>query len=153
MIASREVGADGRYHGSLSDREIAELVSQGECVVRAVRIEDVEWIAMENSHRNGGLEFKTILTGGGDGAARLWDAATGEPVGPPLRHESEVRAVAFSPDGKTVLTGCQDKAARLWDVSEELSGVRFDGITETPGDRPPPRPRQSAAASGAGSAP
>jgi hypothetical protein len=31
--------------------------------VRAVRIEDVEWAAMENSHRNGGLEFKTILTG------------------------------------------------------------------------------------------
>ena len=31
--------------------------------MRAVRIEEVEWAAMENSHRNGGLEFKTILTG------------------------------------------------------------------------------------------
>jgi hypothetical protein len=37
--------------------------SRWEDMVRAVRIEEVEWTAMENSHRNGGLEFKTILTG------------------------------------------------------------------------------------------
>jgi hypothetical protein len=35
----------------------------GGCVVRAVRIEEVEWTPMQNSHRNGGLLFKNILTG------------------------------------------------------------------------------------------
>src|SRR5262249_22059036 len=48
---------------------------------------------------------RLVLTGSWDKTARLWEAATGQPVGPPLRHEEEVRAVAFSPDGRLVLTG------------------------------------------------
>ena len=55
---------------------------------------------------------KTVLTGSCDKTARLWDAATGRPLGHPMTHQGEVRAVAFSPDGKTVLTGAgQDGAA------------------------------------------
>ena len=48
---------------------------------------------------------KTVLTGSCDKTARLWDAATGQPIGQPLAHQGAVGAVAFSPDGKTVLTG------------------------------------------------
>src|SRR4051794_41696398 len=62
---------------------------------------------------------KTILSGGHDGEARLWDAASGRriPV-PPLIHSGrQVFSVAFSPDGKTILTGGQDCMARLWDVA------------------------------------
>jgi WD40 repeat protein len=61
---------------------------------------------------------KTVLTGSWDKTARLWDATTGRPLGPPLTHQGGVEAVAFSPDGKTVLTGSSDKTARLWDLSE-----------------------------------
>src|SRR5262249_36220793 len=60
---------------------------------------------------------KAVLTGSGDRTARLWDAATGRPLGTPLTHQDAVRAVAFSPDGKAVLTGSWDKAARLWDAA------------------------------------
>ena len=60
---------------------------------------------------------KTILTGCWDRTARLWDAATGRPIGQPMRHPDVVWAVAFSPDGKTILTGGQDKTARLWDAA------------------------------------
>ena len=60
---------------------------------------------------------KAVLTGSDDSTARLWDAATGRPIGIPMAHQGQVRAVAFSPDGKTVLTGSSDKTARLWDAA------------------------------------
>ena len=60
---------------------------------------------------------KAVVTGGQDNTARLWDAATGKPIGSALTHQGWVRAVAFSPDGKAVLTGSIDKTARLWDAA------------------------------------
>src|SRR5207237_1149031 len=58
----------------------------------------------------------SLLTGSFDNTARLWEAATGKPLGPPLVHQGPVVAVAFCPDGKTVLTGSRDATARLWDA-------------------------------------
>jgi WD40 repeat protein len=60
---------------------------------------------------------QSVVTGCADGTARLWEAATGRPLGEPLRHQGPVRAVAFSPDGQTVLTGSDDHHGRLWDVA------------------------------------
>jgi hypothetical protein len=60
---------------------------------------------------------KTVITGCEDHTARLWDAATGRPLGQTLKHGGIVHAVAFSPDGKTVLTGSWDHSARLWDAA------------------------------------
>ncbi len=57
---------------------------------------------------------KLVVTGADDGTARLWNAATGRPVGLILRHPREVTSVAFNPDGMTVLTGCLDGNSRLW---------------------------------------
>jgi WD40 repeat protein len=45
---------------------------------------------------------RRAVTGCDDGTARLWDLDTGEPVGPPLKVDGAVLAVAFSPDGKRV---------------------------------------------------
>ena len=41
--------------------------------------------------------------------ARLWDAASGKPIGPPLEHQSGVTSVALSPDGKTAATGSAEQ--------------------------------------------
>jgi WD40 repeat protein len=54
--------------------------------------------------------------------ARLWDTATGKPLGPALEHQTPV-CVALAPDGRTVLTGDLDGRARLWDaITGGLSG-------------------------------
>jgi WD40 repeat protein len=63
---------------------------------------------------------KTLLIGSNDGSARLFDAATGKLLLPPIQgHRDRVRDVAISPDGELLLTGSNDKTARLWDA---LSG-------------------------------
>ena len=59
---------------------------------------------------------KRIATGSEDSTARLWDAATRQPISPPLKHDGPVSSVAFSPDGKLLLTASQDRTARLWDT-------------------------------------
>ena len=50
-----------------------------------------------------------------DKTAQVWDAATGTPIGKPLRHNDEVSGASFSPDGTRVMTVSKDAAAQMWD--------------------------------------
>jgi hypothetical protein len=47
------------------------------------------------------------------------DAATGEALGPPLRHGSTVEQAAFSPDGRRAVTRCAGQVVRSWDLTAE----------------------------------
>jgi len=49
-----------------------------------------------------------------DGSALVIDAASGEAIGPPLRHQGAILAADFSPDGTRVLTASVDRSARVW---------------------------------------
>ena len=66
---------------------------------------------------------KSVVTASWDNTARLWDSATGKPLGPPLQHQREVVAAAFSPDGKRVVTASFDKTARLWKAPRPVQGT------------------------------
>jgi WD40 repeat protein len=58
-----------------------------------------------------------VLTAGRDGTARVWDAATGQMLGPPLDHGAPILVAGFSPDGRTALTGGDDRRVQLWDLA------------------------------------
>ena len=58
-----------------------------------------------------------VVTAGLDGTARIWDAASGEPLSPPFYHGGSVLRARFTPDGYQVLTVGSDSTARLWNVT------------------------------------
>jgi WD40 repeat protein len=49
------------------------------------------------------------------GAAYIWDVATGKQLGPTFVQQRGVLDAAFSPDDLEILTGGVDRTARLWD--------------------------------------
>ncbi|MBI4660252.1 MAG: protein kinase, partial [Verrucomicrobia bacterium] len=67
------------------------------------------------------LEFspdgRRFVAASADRTARVWDAHTGEPVTPPLRHGDEVVYASFSSDGSQVVTADQDSTAQVWDAA------------------------------------
>jgi hypothetical protein len=67
-----------------------------------------------------------LVTAGTDRTARVWDAVSGVPITPMLKHNAAVSYAGFSPDGKFVLTAA-GKFARLWDAA---SGQPLTGPLE-----------------------
>ncbi len=80
---------------------------------------------------------RRLLTASRDNSARLWDLATGKPIGNPLAHSADLVqpgeylsglhpvVAAFSPDGSRAVTASLDGTARLWNSTngEPSTGV------------------------------
>ncbi len=61
-----------------------------------------------------------VVSGSADKTVRIWDAATGAPVGAPLLgHRDAVRAVALgrAKDQDVIVSGSADKTVRIWDAA------------------------------------
>ena len=74
-------------------------------------------------------EGTKLATASSDKTARLWDAATCQPLGAPMKHDKPVSAVAFSPDGTKLATASEDSTARLWDATtcQPLGSLMWHG--------------------------
>jgi WD40 repeat protein/serine/threonine protein kinase len=77
---------------------------------------------------------KLVVSGGGygDDTVRLWNVATQQPCGEPLKgHTNFVMSVAFSPDSKLVVSGSGDNTVRLWNVgTQQPCGKPLKGHTD-----------------------
>jgi WD40 repeat protein len=57
-----------------------------------------------------------VVTASADDTAQVWDVATGQKIGQPMRHADWVHTAEFSPDGTKVVTASWDGTARVWDA-------------------------------------
>jgi len=60
---------------------------------------------------------RTAFTASLDNTVRLWDVATGQPIGEPLVHRLQPNVVVFTADCTRVLTGDEAGVAQFWDAA------------------------------------
>jgi WD40 repeat protein len=69
------------------------------------------------------------VTTGSEGAARLWDTATGRSLHKLIGHGGGVTDAAFGPDGALVVTAGTDGTARIWDTASGRPLITLRGHT------------------------
>jgi WD40 repeat protein len=77
--------------------------------------------------RRGSADEGRILSWSGDGTLRLWDAATGAQIGPPMKHDDSVSGALFS-----------------WTIAASCRGPPTDAAAMGRGDRGANRPGDGA---------
>ncbi|HYH65108.1 MAG TPA: WD40 repeat domain-containing protein [Urbifossiella sp.] len=70
---------------------------------------------------------KYLASGGGDGAVRVWDAATGKGTAAMAVSNISIPAVAWSPDGKRVAAAESEGLVRIWDPVAEKEVGKLEG--------------------------
>ena len=59
---------------------------------------------------------KLVVTASADETARIWNAATGLPLTPPMQHTDDINFASFSPDDSLLATASDDTTVRVWNV-------------------------------------
>jgi WD40 repeat protein len=72
---------------------------------------------------------KRIISGDGDGVARVWDASNGSLISALSGHPFRVLFARFSPNGEKAITIGGDVIARLWNVnaSTQIGVLAYGG--------------------------
>src|SRR5882757_6060113 len=79
-------------------------------------------------HLHGG---QRMMTCSWDGSLRMWNLKSGEQIGKDWRDgESQLKAIALSPDGKQLASGSYDGAVGLWDIDRGKVTTKWTGHTQ-----------------------
>ncbi|MEZ4609048.1 MAG: WD40 repeat domain-containing protein [Caldilineaceae bacterium] len=118
---------DGRYLASCSLDNTVRVwdVATGACI----------HVFQDDVHSFWSLDFSPdsrLLAGGGRTGIRLWDLASGELLlgrHSALAAATNIRPVAFSPDGTQLVSGGIDRCVRLWDLADARELLCLRGHT------------------------
>lgn len=72
-----------------------------------------------------------ILIALDDKTIRMWDAATGHPLTPPMKHAADIIDVAWSADGRRIASSSRDGKVYLWDAANGMP-MRRPFVVEQP---------------------
>jgi WD40 repeat protein/biotin carboxyl carrier protein len=120
-ITSLAISGDGQLLASASEDRTVILWGwpQGNRLCLLPHPGEVNAVAFAPARNQSGDVL--LMTGSGDGQARLWHIAAGGAVKAPIvfaqGHENAIRAVAFSRDGQWCATGGEDKRIGIWEVA------------------------------------
>lgn len=67
-----------------------------------------------------------VATAGADNKAQIWDATTGDPVGPPLPHRSPVLSAGFIPGTDHLITTTIEGAGAIWKIGSDQPLHQFN---------------------------
>ena len=59
---------------------------------------------------------RRILSWSNGNTLRLWDAATGQQIGPAMKHDDQVNGAVLTKDERRILSWSSDNTLRLWDA-------------------------------------
>nr|CAA6813661.1 MAG: High-affnity carbon uptake protein Hat/HatR [uncultured Thiotrichaceae bacterium] len=89
--------------------------------------------SQQESGLSSGITFshnsKYIANASFDGNIRVWNVATGLPLGKWHAHSGKAYSVAFSPDDKHLAAGLEDNSINLWSLDDGRLVNRFKGHT------------------------
>ena len=113
-------------------RSLSLLPPENDDLDRIIRLNLAGWrrqlsdleVFVENADRVNMAQFSPdgtqLLTASDEGAAKLWDVASGQQIGETMQHAAPVRVAIFSPDGQTIATASDDGNLKLWKVSTTI---------------------------------
>lgn len=123
-VMAADQGRDPRMYGALyspDDQTIVVLRMDATIGVFSPELEPLRDIKMEGSVTYGSFCFsrngRWLGVGHSDGAAAVYDLATGETLWREAQHKKYVYNVCFSLDDRCLLTGGQDGVCYLWDLN------------------------------------
>lgn len=69
---------------------------------------------------------KSLVSGGKDQLAKIWDVSTGKLLHVLRGHKRDVSSVTFSPDGNIVATGGYDELVKIWNAQDGMLLYSYD---------------------------